>query len=105
MKQGAFAIVSASHRLPGEQFDGCDEHEGCQDRDDQSSQPRLARLGAQMQNTLSPQSVGRQHRNEEGTVRWPVTQDRHQHQEPQAQSEHRLQQLCGDTARSHALIG
>jgi hypothetical protein len=74
-----------TRRLPSEQYDGCDEHERCQGGSCQPTQPRLARLSAQTQKTLSPQGVGRQPRNEEGAARRPVTHDRHQHPQPQAQ--------------------
>src|SRR6266446_5941652 len=67
--------------LPGEQDDGCDESKRCQGSDDRSTQPRLARLGAQAQKTLSHQGVGRQPSNEEGTACRSVIPDRDQHQE------------------------
>ena len=59
---------------------------------------------ANSKRVLSPRER-RQRRNEEGPTRRPVTQDHYQHSQPQVQGEHRLQQLCGDTACSHALIG
>src|SRR6266705_6242031 len=65
-----------SRRLPSEQYDACDEHERCQGRGDQPTQPRLARLGAQMQKTLSPHDVGRKRPNEEDAACRPVTQVR-----------------------------
>src|SRR5581483_4502902 len=91
--------------LPSKQDDSRNEHERCQDGCCQSPQFRHAPFGTQLQNALSPQGIGREPKCEERTACRPMTQDRSQHQQSHDPCERRLQELCGETTRPHALVG